>query len=238
MKISVLLASRKNSKFLSKFIFNFLQNTHYFSQNPEIHLSSVELLVMCSEQDTWNRSLIEYVKEIPNISFFPENYRLGRSGLHIYYNELLQHATGDWIIYFCDDHCITVNGWDRYLLGYIEDKGIDHNKIYQIVPGWENAGSMNQMLSRGWVNALGNIGRFGNIDSYNNFVAERILKDRTHRPSEPLFYDFTHDPKVMTPEDNIVEGYSPLTESWESPEVQNRIIEDGKKLMEAIDNGL
>ena len=226
-KISVLIASRKNSKFLAKFIHALMSNTS--------RLEDIEVLCMYSAQDTWNKELIGNFGGL--FQFYPEDKKLGRSGLHVYFNELLKHATGDWVIYFCDDHCIISQGWDLYLLNFAADRKLDPQKIYSIIPAWDNAGAMNQMLSRGYINALGNIGRFGNIDSYNNFVAMAI-QGRIAQATKPIFHDFTHDPSVMTPEHNIVEGYSPDPEMWEDQSVKDRIAEDQRILKEAIANEL
>lgn len=226
-KISVLIASRKNSKFLAKFLHALLNNTE--------HIEDLEILCMYSEQDTWNKDLIENFAGI--VQFFQEDYKLGRSGLHRYFNEMLKHASGDWVIYFCDDHCIVSRGWDKYLLDFAAERNLDPQKIYSIVPAWDNTGAMNQMLSRGYINAVGNIGRFGNIDSYNNHVAMAI-QGRIAQAAKPIFHDFTHDPQVMTPEDNIVEGYSPDPELWDDQTVKDRIMEDQRILKEAIANEL
>lgn len=228
-KISVLLSSRKNSKFLSKFLFNYLEYTN--------DLASAELLVMYSGQDTWNTELIKHFqsKTYPFMRFYSENYGLGRSGLHQYFNELAARARGDWLIYFCDDHCIVRKGWDTYLYKVIEENKIDPNKVNMIVPKWDNVGAMNQILSRAWFETLRNIGRFGNIDSYNNFVAEKIDQDRVRNLDEAFFHDFTHDPEILTAAHSKLDGENPLPEEWGSVEIQNRIIEDGARLQMAIE---
>lgn len=228
MKLSILLSVRKNSKFLAKFLHNYADKTRHWDEH--------ELLIMYSEQDTWNKEIINDFDGIPSIHFFKEDYKLGRSGLHQYFNELARHATGEFLIYFCDDHHIAVRDWDVKLLDFIAENNIDSKKVNMIVPKWDNAGAMSQILSRGWYEAAGSIGRYGNIDSYNNFVAEKIDQERVHQMTEPLFHDFTHDPYIMTPEDCIVEDMQPILENWGDQSVTDRIQEDAEKLQEAIRN--
>ena len=231
MKLSVLVASRKNSKFLAKFLFNFLEKTQL---PPE----EIEIFVMVSKQDDWNQELIKFVTRFCPIKFCFEDKKLGRSGLHLYYNEMLTETTGDWVIYFCDDHYIVRQGWDEYLMNFVDSCKLDPKRIYQVVPTWDNSGSMNQMLSRGYIDTLGNIGRYGNIDSYNNHVGAQMFKPRVIAAPEPIFHDFTGDPEIMTEKHHEIEGYSPLPIIWGSEEMQGMIAEDAQKLRKAIDNGL
>ena len=182
MKISILIASRKNSKYLAKFLLGFQR----YTKHPE----NVEVKVILPESDTWNKELIELH---PEIEWVRESYNYGRAGLHVYFNDLAKKATGDWLIYFCDDHFISKDGWDDYLLREIERWGLDHNGIYCIIPKLENTGPVNQIVSRGFYNALGALGRNAWIDSYINDVAERIPQDHVFRLNEPTFYDFSAD---------------------------------------------
>lgn len=208
-KISILISARKNSKYLAKFLMGFFERT----DDP----LSIQVLVMMNQHDTWNLDLMHHFMN-HGVEFYFENMELGRAGLHEYFNELYKHATGDWIIYFCEDHYIIMNGWDRYLKSFINgyltsyNGDLKHNhgpldwsKIWCIIPKFDNAGAMNQILSRGYCEAIGGkLGNHGWIDSYINdlnlsafgILAEQptISPDsRILRIDEPMFHDFTHD---------------------------------------------
>jgi hypothetical protein len=228
MKLSILLASRKNSKFLAKFLMCYMEYT--------FDISAHELLCMYNTEDTWNQELISQMSSLPGVSFYKEDLHLGRSGLHEYFNTLATHATGDFLIYFCEDHCIVQPNWDQTILAFIRGNKIDPAKVNMIVPKFDNIGAMNQIVSRKWFETLGNIGRFGNIDSYNNYVAEKIDQTRIHPMDFPLFHDFTHDPQIMTPEHCRVQNETPLPEQWGDPSVMAKIIEDAAALQKAIES--
>lgn len=205
-KLSILISARKDSKYLAKFLFGLFQNTDDFS--------SVEVLVMLNEGDTWNAELVNYFRADDHkdqnyyVKFFRENYGLGRHGLHIYFNDLLKYATGEWIIYFCEDHFIHRGGWDTYLRRFIAGAAgeanrsdrkfpLDPSEPWVIVPKFDNAGAMNHIVSRGFVEALGGVlGNHGWIDSYINDLTFRAWGDhpkRVLRMDLELFHDFTHD---------------------------------------------
>jgi hypothetical protein len=187
---SILVSSRKDSKYLAKFLFSYLQNTAL--------TKDCEVLVMCSKQDTWNRELMAYFEKHEGIRFFVEDWGLGRAGLHKYFNHLAKEARGHWIVYFCDDHNIVMPSWDRYILEEIRSKELNHNQINVIVPKFDNVGTMNHILSWAWLQFLGQeVGRHGWIDSYINGVLHGLPKDRVHLLDEATFHDFTHD--VPTP---------------------------------------
>ena len=195
-KISVLVSARKNSKFLAKFISGYIANTS--------NQKDTEMLIMLNDEDTWNNELSEIYND--DFIFMREDYRLGRGGLHIYFNDLYKKAKGDWIIYFCEDHFITMRGWDNYVRSVILRKQLDPRAIYCLVPKFDNCGAMNQILSRGYIEALGGVlGRHGWIDSYINdlnkaaFEVETedgesvIIENRVIRFDNEMFHDFTHD---------------------------------------------
>lgn len=191
-KVSVLLAARKNSKYLAKFIFDFIEKTAGFEKGD------VELLVMVNSSDEWNQSLIDYFERNEDIHFFFENDGLGRDGLHEYFNNLAGFADGEWIIYFCEDHNITKYGWDEYFIKKIKEWDLDYRKPYCLIPKFWNVGAMNQMISRGYYEALGGVlGRHGNIDSYindiNRGLGGKLEKEVVRRFDDETFYDFTHD---------------------------------------------
>ena len=235
-KISVLVSARNDSKFLAKFLINYFANTH--------NLRDTELLVMTTETDTWNSELIWFFSDRFGVKFYSENYQLGRSGLHKYFNDLADHASGDWLIYFCEDHNIIKPGWDQEVRGFITRNDMDPEKIYTIVPKFDNVGAMNHIVSRGFVDALGGkIGRHGWIDSYINELNETVFGDhseRVRRMDEELFHDFSHDHPNPMEQGN---SQSPVgldgTElpKFKDPIIRLRIEKDANKFKEALEAG-
>jgi hypothetical protein len=209
--ITVLISARKNSKYLAKFFFGLFENTELYD--------NLDVRVIMNEHDTWNAELARYWDFSANgwqhsdgqawIRFYRENLRLGRAGLHEYFNLLLKDGhIGDWVIYFCEDHFINDlhpgKGWDAQLLDYAAGKlrsgdsegktfPLNPDDVWVIVPQFDNAGAMNHVLSRGFIRALGDkVGQHGWIDSYINDLM-RDFPDRVIRVDEPWFHDFTHD---------------------------------------------
>lgn len=232
-KLSILISARKNSKYLAKF----LHGLEYRTLNwPNLESkSSVEVLVMLNEHDTWNDELAAlYTFESGRqIRFIRENYGLGRAGLHRYFNELYKQASGDWIIYFCEDHFITKFGWDEDLFSFIRQHDLDPAEPWCIVPKFDNVGAMNHILSRGYCQAMGGrLGRHGWIDSYINALNVGI-EDRVLRVDDEWFHDFSHDkPSPMSD----AHMSSPISvkgralPSFEHELTKKRIAEDQAKL--------
>lgn len=227
--ISILLTIRKNSKFFSKFLVSYLKNTKDFS--------NVELLVLASKQDTWNTDLFEYHKD--KIRLFYEDMNVGKNGRHFFFNMLAENAKGNWLWHMCDDHYL-LEGYDEYVTEFIRLKNIDSEKINMIVPRVDNSGSISHILSRGWYKATGRIGYHGNIDSYLNNVADRMIytDSAVHHLNEPILHDYTVDPTIMTPEHSKIEiDYSIKVYDFTSPETQFEINKDARALYEAIKEG-
>lgn len=245
-KISILVAARPNSKYLAKFLIGFFNNTYDFA--------NIEVLVMMNKHDTWNQDLVEYY--MGTVQFYYEDYNLGRAGLHIYFNDLLKHATGDWIIYFCEDHYIIMPNWDNYLRKMIdgtltvktevgEVKRHNHGKlnpldVWCIVPSFDNAGPMNHVLSRGYVNAVHDvISQHGNLDSYINAVSGRIRQALLQFDTDPaMFHDFTHDhpsPFSDTAFQSVISKEGKLMAGFHEQSVSNFIDEDVARLHDALD---
>lgn len=256
-KISVLVAARKNSKYLGKFL------AGYFNRTDD--LNNTEILVMLNQGDTWNNDLVEqydihdHLDRDRYVKFYREDLGLGRAGLHQYFNELVKYATGDWIIYFCEDHYIVMPGWDNYIRKMISGEltvktevgqvkrhnhgRLDPNQVWCIVPSFDNAGPMNHMVSKGYIKAQGGyIARHGNLDSYINDVAgrtrTRILLFDT---DPPMFHDFTHDiPNPMSDAamQSVISPEGKKLPKYESQVISDWIDEDVKRLHDAIDGGL
>lgn len=235
-KISVLVSARKNSKYLSKFLLGYFQRTR-----DQIN---TEILVMLNEHDTWNDELVNFYGS--TVKFYREDYELGRAGLHIYFNDLYEHAKGDWIVYFCEDHFIIMDEWDEYVRSMIDgslmvdtktevgfalkhEYGIlDSKQPYCLVPKFDNCGDMNQILSRGYCETIGGMGKHGWIDSYINDlnqVAFGIGRGRVFRFDKDMFHDFTHDhPNPMS--DAHMQSISTKKAKTELPKYKSHEVEE------------
>lgn len=226
MKLSVLVSARKNSKYLARFLFGYLDKT--------AKRSDIEVLVMLNEGDTWNRDLVAYFDGLYNIKFFYEDKKLGRAGLHEYFNDLYEQSKGKWIIYFCEDHLINTPNWDVKVRNLIINKNLSHNDIWCIVPKFDNAGAMNHILSRAFIECMGGyLARHGNLDSYINDVCRELLDNRTIRMDDELFHDFTHDkPSPMSDAamQGVVTEKAAAMPKYDNHEVTQMVIDDGEKL--------
>ncbi len=240
-KISVLVSARPDSKYLAKFLFGYFHHTSFEG------LKNIEVLVCINRADTWNSELVSHFNG--QVKFVVEDLQLGRWGLHEYFNILAKHASGDWLIYFCDDHFIGypnigVPGrpcWDEYFLTHIEALQLDPAGIYCLVPKFDNAGAMNHMLSRGYYEALGAMGRHGWIDSYINDINRRVFGDHSPhvvRFDHATFHDFTHD----TPGPMETPANAPSDAALQLPNhgggvYERLVIDNAAKLQAAIKEG-
>lgn len=247
-KITVLIAARRDSKYLAKFLFGLYAQTG--------DLSRVQIICMASELDTWNAELFEYFTEKmdPSVKFIYENAGLGRAGLAEYFNESYKLARGEWIVYFCEDHYINRPNWDLKLYELIRSREMDYKKIYCLVPKFDNAGAMNHILSRGYVEAMGGyLARHGNLDSYINDVNSTVwgeaaverpnnkTGDRVVRFDDAMFHDFTHDhPNPMSDAalQSVISARGQSMPKYSDPRVKEWIVEDADKIKAALEAGL
>jgi hypothetical protein len=229
MKLSIIISVRKNSKFITKLLFSILVKTY--------SMENIEVLCLLNKHDTWNADL---PKVLPMFKYFYEDLKMGRAGLHKYFEELLPHTTGDWVLYLCDDHDIVMNQYDRYLLGFIQFHALDSKKIFQIIPRCTNTGSVIHILSRGWIATTGHIGAHANVDSYLNDVAVKIPEWRLKYPQDPVFIDYTCMPEIMTREhcQTEIDPKFIARNYTTDPTVKTDIEHDAHLIIEAIGKGL
>ncbi len=247
-KITALISSRKNSKYLAKFVLGLWVHT--------LDPMAVRAMVIMNEHDTWNDDLVAFMAEMDtplefHVEFERENLRLGRAGLHEYFNMLLVNDAllTDWTVYFCDDHYVVHEGWEQELLAYVDGKKLsgdsegkafplDPDQVWVLVPKFDNAGAMNHIVSRGFIRALGGkIGRHGWIDSYINDLM-RPFPDRVIRIDEEWFHDFTHDkPSPMS--DAHMQGESTdkgkLMPAYDSNVTRHRLRVDQEAITKALE---
>lgn len=241
--IGVLISARKNSKYLAKFLFGLVVNTNNW------HPNSIDVRVMLNEHDTWNDELGAFWSDHYPIKFYRENHRLGRAGLHQYFNELIPPLPAAWTVYFCEDHFITQDGWDDLLLDYVlgmkksgDSDGkhfpLDPDEVWVIVPKFDNCGAMNHVVSRGFIKALGGkIGNHGWIDSYINDLM-KDMPDRVIRVDEEWFHDFTHDkPSPMSDAhlQTVISKKGQAMPKYDSQTTRHRLELDREKLKRAIE---
>ena len=198
---------------------------------------------MASEGDEFNADLFKFFEETAEIypvKIFFENKKLGKYGRHIFFNELVKKATGDWILHTCDDQRFTMDEWDLYLRNYIIKEKIDSSKIHIINPLFNNTGWVDQMVSKPYLNVLGRLGGYGNIDSWFGNIMENLKEtDRVHVTPDSLMTDLTLYPEIYTPEymqGDISEGVK--LPRWDTPNVQDDLKSEIEKLKGALQNGL
>lgn len=241
-RISVLTASRPESKTLAHFVLSYLVKTHDHA--------NTELLINASSINEWNQDLITFTKLLSpkyNIRFFEDEESAGQIGHHKYINALVPHATGDWLFEVCDDMEFTTPAWDTYIRHIAERRGADSNKIYQIIPGLEKKGASVCVLSRGWVETTGQFAGYQNTDTWLNTIMDTlgdaikgarriedatmtILKDYSN---EPEFAELVrHGVLPRKPKEN---DKSPL--QWGEQEVRELLEKEVEKIRLAIENG-
>jgi hypothetical protein len=234
IKISMLVPARPESKFLNHLVMAFLNKTKNFEDT--------ELLVMPARRNDWNRDMMDYIsRKEPSIKFIEEPEELGQRGHHVYMNELVKHAGGDWIVNFCDDMDILMRDWDEAVRDFIRHRQFDPDKCWMLIPRFLISGAVEHILSRGWIDITGHDFMYPNGDSWLNGVMdstpEEFRKERRIEMINVMFEDYSHDPIYEPLFGHGPKGLTKAGEDWHSDEVQNAIKEDAAKLWEAYRNG-
>jgi hypothetical protein len=232
--ISILIASRRNDKFLAKLLMSIVAKTK--------NTSNIEVLLMASKQDEWNKDLITVCQHNNILSYVEcEDDHLGRFGLDRYINTLATHAMGDWLWYLCSDHDIILQDYDEFILNDINSRGLDPSKINIIVPGMRGCGPISHIVSRGWYNAAGRMAGQCFLDCWFNDVAGRMKNQkRVYTMSgTQIMTDYTPNyQKILSPEDTVVEVIKPpgFLENG-APEYQTVVNAEVTKIDKAINEG-
>lgn len=204
---------------------------------------------MYNAHEKKNLDVIKEFEDKGLLKGFTEDLRLGRSGLHVYFNELLKHAKGDWIWYLCEDHDF-IKPWDSFIDEFLAKRSvnpateIDPKKVNCLVPLYNNIGAVSHILSRGWVNVTGHIGGHGNIDSWLGFIARSINQGRVHLLSlvgdsdkDALMTDHTHNrEEIEKVADQMVSVVPENVTAWQDPGVQDALCKELELVREAIRN--
>ena len=232
-KITVMTLARRRSRFIAGFVFNFLNTTGTHK--------NTELLIMASDNDDFNKDLYDWIKARPSlpIKLFFEDRKLGKHGRHIFFNELAEKASGQWILHTCDDQRFIYQGWDNYIRSLINTNGLDPDKIHMIIPSFDNTGDVDQMLSKGYIKAMGQVGGYGNIDSWINEVREVMPPNRVHLTPDVLMHDMTpYSEEIYKPEYLAADtSEGDKLPKWKSSEVQADLEAERQKMVEMLEKG-
>lgn len=225
VKISMLAPVRPESKWMSHLIMSFLTHTE--------NLEDTELLLLPAKRNAWNKDLMEYIgKKEPAVKFIPEPAdfeELGQRGHHIFMNELSKHATGDWIFHFCDDMEILVRGWDEVVRAFVRQYHLNPSMCYMLIPRFKDAGAVEHILSRGWIEVTGCSFDYPNGDSWLNTVIDSTIPEFNrsrllHIPRADMFKDYTRDKEYfhLFDNSNAVDGAKAAAE-WHSEKTKQSI---------------
>lgn len=240
---SILVASRKDSPFLERFLRSYEKNT----TDPD----NAELLLMYNVGETKNLAVIKEFQDKGLLKSFTEDWGLGRSGLHKYFNLLLTAATGEWVWYLCEDHDF-IRPWDSYINEFLEKKKvnpateIDPQKVNCLVPLYNNIGAVSHILSRGWLNVTGRLAGHGNLDSWIGTIASSIQHHgRVHQllltgssEVDAMMTDYTHNKEeIEAVKDQMVSVTPPGVIPWSDPGVQDALLKELEAIREAIRTG-
>lgn len=233
--ISLLIASRRNDKFLAKLMMSILVKTK--------SLENVEILIMANGADEWNRDLFSYLKKLrqPKITIEFEQINLGRYGLDQYFNKLAELSTGDWLWYLCSDHDIIYHGYDEFLLADFKERGMSPTQAWIVTPGMKDVGPISHIISRGWYNIAGRVAGQCFADSWCGDVGGRLRhQERYYRMSGvQVMTDYTpRTREILSPEDSLVPVEKPegFLEN-NAPEYQDAVNAEVAKMDRAIEEG-
>ena len=155
---------------------------------------------------------------------------------------MAKHASGDWIINFCDDMHILLKDWDEQLREFIRERQLDPEKCFMIVPRFKVDGAVEHILSKAWIEIVGFVTAYQNTDSWLNTVtdvAPQIFRDtRRIQWNLPMFEDYSHRENLHHLLENTGGGKGiAVDEHWESKEIQDTIKVAADKLFYAFQNG-
>ena len=180
MKLAVLCPARPDSALLLHFIIRYLCMTKDHT--------NTELLVLMNQNDKWNEGIEQCFGN--RVRFFRENWKMGRHGLHLYYRDLIQYTTAEWVALMCEDFDFVMHGWDEFVVEHT--KHYDFMRPWIFYPRFTNTGSVCQILSRGYINAIGPLlSEHCSIDSWINDVVEGSIRDRAISPDVKMLVDYT-----------------------------------------------
>lgn len=223
--ISILVNARKDSKFLAKFILAYVMHTKNFDE--------VELIVFTPDGE-WNKELFEYFKDY--IRVISDTTEIGRGGSHIHYLEAAKHAKGDWLWYMCDDQYL-YDGYDKYLVEYIQAQNLDPNKVNVVVPACENLGRVTHIISKKTFEIMG-FGNHGNVDSYFNetleglyeIVGEKFKNKIPYTPPQVVMIDLGINKNLMTTKNRDDFNEKQQIKLFKSKKMKKLIKKDAERL--------
>lgn len=157
-KISVLLPTRSRDTMMRHSVESLLNN----ATRPD----DVEICIAVDPDDH-----IPYPPGTPSIRVHVSPERYGYGGLHRYYNDLAEFATGDWLFIWNDDAVMRTHGWDAYI------RGLPFSVLWSYVP---EALGMNcfPVIPAAWFECLGRLSLDHSIDMWIIALGEQLRRTR------------------------------------------------------------
>ncbi|MCK5614377.1 hypothetical protein KAR91_71585 [Candidatus Pacearchaeota archaeon] len=195
-------------------------------ENTE-NLSDIEVLLKLDDDDPDGYEYItkNWIDKLPiHIELMEGSWR--RSGVAIYSNRLASLSNGEFVWWWSDEVVLTKKNWDSWF------KNVTKNyvgKIYFVTMLTQNAGYSYPCLSKEWINNLGLFTKFIALDSFNNFIAEKMKNKRNivlheYTLSVKHHYEIFPTPKTA---DYLIEY------EWPSdPQTLNTIIQDYANILD------
>lgn len=226
--ISVLLPTRGRTEALDRSIHSLLDTA--------ADASRVQILLAFDSDDEvgtthFNQHLVNQLRA-RGVKFKAIQFnRLGYLNIHMYYNELAKHATGDWLFVWNDDAFMNTAGWDQVI-----DQYQSQMKVLKVHTHREHPYSIFPIVPRTWLDTLGHLSGHQMIDAWISQIAYML------DIIEIVDIDVTHDRHDLTGNnaDNTYQGRSYLEGNPANPAdfhnaaVHHRRMADGEKIAKVM----
>lgn len=143
--------------------------------------TSTEFLIKIDDDDEINGEALLPYKNLADVQFIINNGELGRSGLHIYLNNLAQIATGDILWCVGDRLEMLTDQWDTKFIQFVEPFMSIPYTFY--IPGI-NHGAEFICINRAWYKATGCFATHPSCDSLMARICDSLFQKTGNRHSE------------------------------------------------------
>lgn len=222
-KLSLLLPIRKHSPLVPWCFEGILDSSD---------LSNTEVVAAIDKEDTENAAILALYRAWIDVTIVPVDMQYGRTGLHLYMNEIAKAATGELLWHICDDTRIVTHDYNLLLAPFIEKMS---GRIFHGIP-WYTYGT-EPMITRAWIEATGHWARQSAVDSWVNNVSEALPQDRILT----LYHVGCKDLREIEDEKgrnvNSVPSISADQAPYDSKEYWEQIGKDRQALLTAIERG-
>lgn len=243
-KISILVLAQKNSKYLSNFLFSALNNSNQQDHN-------IEVMVMLSKEDNWNKSLMDYFDDYSEgvsaltgrselVRFYEDDKKLGEMGQHNLYNRLAENARGQWFLLLKDTQPIIMKRWDEKILQKLSEVDTADRMPVTVYLGVDNTDkSSARLINRAAYEAMDKkIARHGWVDEYLDAAFHNSSATAVNTKNVEFLHDYFYErPDPMDPMLNKVvlsqEGMD--QNQFDAAEIQALIAEDNKKITARVE---